>query len=607
LALCVVSAPSGVDLSRLLGELSREPDIDVFDLENDFLIPEVDWGDPRFELDPPHDMATVTQHYTREEVLACWEKGLRKLVKTAERYTAPVKVLGCHLSLFSARRLEFYYTVPHTEAWELLSPHEPRRIIGVIDDLFDMYARLAMPFGSKEVPIFSEDIQLEDYSRYVAQLANMDRDRLTEEDYEFLRIETRLKTLGRLLSWRRMELLAAESLARDLGVPFTAFGSKNSYEGLKSLIREPGIRTAYISHKITEPRLDNRTRIAEGSAQRWDRLAHDVHRISDALIRQGIVAIEPTAIDELRFEREEASLVDQGLTLGERWPIPHNAAYQRPRVPGSNSSPPDYTDLFSDIELESDAYRHGTACLVRGFEAQVYEEIAFRDHLLVSSNSCLLIFRPQALIRNQLGGGVKKELQHWHDSLSAESGHRRRAAIIHTVDDVLETLRFMLEKDPGRVSFGINESARAYLKRTMGPEEAAELWRNKRVEPEGLPGTSSRENGRSRLQLAASAAMHELVMEEVSNIPFEALDYAMPFIALDDEGALDNELMERVAGWLKGESTPPSIDPEVYNRLYTATGFVDVLDFVGTLAEEPLEMKSVLEARVVGGTEQDAG
>ena len=201
-------------------------------------------------------MAEVCSKLPRAVVSRYWRQALCDSLKAlADPPDGPL-ALACHLTLFTPNRREYF--VPGRPQDFLGAgggpAHEVARVVVLIDDIYDMYARLSGPCD-----VFNEKQQIQNYNDYVKKLSGQSLLDPNSETPELLEFDVRRQSLESLAAWRRSELVQAEALASALGnVPLTVLGVKHHMSVLESLILQPETRVAYLSHKITEARKFNK-------------------------------------------------------------------------------------------------------------------------------------------------------------------------------------------------------------------------------------------------------------------------------------------------------------------------------------------------------------
>ncbi|WP_157931469.1 hypothetical protein [Mycobacteroides abscessus] len=470
------------------------------------------------------------------------------------------RVLACHLTLFSTRRLEFYNTPLLASLVESRnSGFVVDRVVVLIDDIFDMYARLATSRG-----IFDDDMAANEHRGHVEKLTRTTLARgLTEPEELSVRIENRVRNLLRLLHWRRSEMVAAEQIARSLHVPLTVLAVKHEYQSLLALLSDPFTKTAYISHKITEPRQFNLgVKPTQPLRSRWPQVTFDVNKLAPRLrtasFNSSLVGIQPTGIDELRFQRSNTNRARLRVYTGrlaERWPLVDGATMYENDEPDA----PNLWGILGDHSQDSlNSYSKGLFGLL---QHSIYDEIAFRDHLLVSCNDALLVFRPGALDA-RLSGGVRDEIGHWGD---AQRGDIRRtnakpAAFVHHLPELISLLD-VHQMRTGRsttLEFGF---IAAWLKSKAGSEVFGRwLWNNCiqnsspiTAYPKEISSHLSRSDHTRPLEelfeLSLRGSIGSLVSAACS-VPAEAIRNVAHFVATTPEGCLSENMLAELAQFL---------------------------------------------------------
>lgn len=484
----LVAAASGTALSAVTKRLNDRSGISAVDLETVMLREVIDWaafGNPASEM---RNMGTVCSQATRAEVIEYWDRAFARSVdQLLGKPEDEALVLSTHVNLFSGSRLEFYGT-PLARRIEEYSDVGVAQVIVLIDDIYDMYRRLS---GSAE--IYGDDVlALREHEAHSSRLTDyvFGDDQARSEHGETvegfddsarasLHIELTAKNLMRLLHWRRSEMLSGEELARNFDCRYTAFGVKHEFESLVELVGSPQARTVYVSHKITEPRVENVRAELRGTTDYWPELVSDVNALAAELRSRSLIAIQPTAIDELRFMKNvdrSKRLLRYSGRLAARWPVHQEAAS---RV--NDADAPRYQHLLDHSRTDHDSYRHGVFGL---FQHVIYDEIAFRDHQLVSSNEALLVYRPTAM-GAYVSGGVEKEIGHWARSL--QYAQMRPAVFLHVRDELIDGLRAASEGNrQGQTRWGARSALIKNLSSFLGEAQAGELWRRCVEEEEAI-------------------------------------------------------------------------------------------------------------------------
>lgn len=302
----------------------------------------------------------------------------------------------------------------------------------LIDDIFDTYHRLSNP---EEVFDEAQAVQVRT-GRFRKQAVG--EDALDDVDIALLTLETRTTALERILSWRRAEIIVAESFSRQVGSRFAVLGVKHPLTVLALLLKQDeAVSTVYISHQITNARR------FEADNGHWPDFVHEINRLPAMLAARHLVGIMPTAIDEYRFIKfAKWKNFERHGTLSPRWPLiqsDHGLIAQPPISGGAG--------LEASRELFREDRRGVASGIVRVLENAISDEVPFRDHLLVDHNSTLLAFRPRAGGSNW-SGGVRAELAHIEQLIPHDED--RRILIIHRIDDVERVVSNLFDGDGAR-------------------------------------------------------------------------------------------------------------------------------------------------------------
>lgn len=368
-------------------------------------------------------MADVCSKLPRRAVARYWREALSQSLDALGNTEGLSLALACHLTLFTPHRREFFipWRPQDFRVGADGQTHDVARVVVLIDDIYDMYARLSGPHD-----VFSEHQQTQNYNDWVTKLSGrslLDPDTGTPE---LLKFEVRRRTLESLSAWRRAELVQAEALACALGdVPLVVLGVKHHLSALEKLVRDPRCRVAYLSHKITEAR-----RFNKDNPGAWPPFVDEVNALSAPLQEAGVILLHPTAIDELRTASS-----GQRVGLTDRWPLQDDAErliYTQPNIHGA----PEYAELLSLYDFGGEGTQKEAVAVFRGFELGVFHDIATRDHLLVSSTDGLVLYRP-VVVNGKDSSGARAEVQHWHQRWTNEPpASAPRLVALHTFGDV---------------------------------------------------------------------------------------------------------------------------------------------------------------------------
>ncbi len=315
----------------------------------------------------------------KEIILELW----RRVAETAIRECAferdhgvDMAILSFHAIFYNNRSREFFSPVDVAFLRERLLAYdfELKRIVTLIDDIYDVFRHLASPPHVFQLSVRSDPIKKTTQAILNLQLA---------------------------LDWRSFELLQAGQLCRSAGLPRSAhveLSVKHSLNvGYRVIIE--GSPTLYISHPITILRHDL-------DFQR------DVQSLGAELLRAELPApITPTSIDELRLAATgSGSERRYHPRLTQRW-LPEDAylethagdlLFEPPRNLGLNPLDPDQA-----LGADADEFLSG---LLLNLVDSLNAHIASRDRTLVEQASLLIVWRP--LLKGILSQGVKAEIEH---------------------------------------------------------------------------------------------------------------------------------------------------------------------------------------------------
>lgn len=363
-------------------------------------------------------MSTICSKLPRNTIAEYWNDSLAEALVELATHDGD-KVLACHLTLYSpSTRETFIPSRPEFFLGNGEREHDVTRVIVLIDDIYDMYARL-----SEEGHIFHAPRQEENFKLSMGRFRGLDYSDPESAESLLVPLEVRLRTLETLSVWRRSELVYAEALAASLNASFTVFAVKHRFEVLDRIVREPEIRVAYLSHEITQPRQKNLN-----TPGVWPPIAHEINQLSPSFLEGGIALIHPTGIDELRLA---------GQLLADRWPLQGidsedgHLCYDTPDGFGA----PEYRDLLAQPGL--DVGDDGELEVgLRHFVAHVSDEISARDHLLVSSCDGLVLYRPFSTTGLD-SSGAEDEVNTWSKRWLAypEKADAPRLVSLNTFDD----------------------------------------------------------------------------------------------------------------------------------------------------------------------------
>lgn len=210
-------------------------------------------------------------------------------------------------------------------------------------------------------------------------------------------MERALLDLLRVLDWRSIEVMLSESLSASISKPHFVMAVKHPIETVFDLLFSDK-RPIYFSHPISEPRrLHAAGQVGEAAAF-VQRMTQIVSRL-----QADSVVIEPTAIDELRFDADTGRLLarwpfaEDGRTLLYEPPEPAPFGSQENMFPAGWS--PDGRPSSNGGEL------------VEHLVQAIQDQIDARDHGLVEQSAVVASYRP--IYEGNASRGVQEELLHY--------------------------------------------------------------------------------------------------------------------------------------------------------------------------------------------------
>lgn len=473
-----MAASSGVGLGQVESRIATAyaGELELYDVENRLLHDVIDkssWSDrirnnakKRDHAQP--NMLDLLEILPKVEFCRLWRKAFGDTIDDISRSNQG----GCsqrgaivffHLSFYSARRSETYSMV--TDVALLLSKKDGicvQRSIILMDDIYDMWSRLEGGDGGSHFGLVTWRNE-----RMGAQLLSLEGDNaVSDEELALLTIESSIDMLGQLMRWRRIDLIAAESLALALKCPLTCLGVKHSYQELRTLIEERNeLTTSYLSHPISRPRKNRRSSILNGGHGGWDSIVKGCNGLGAVFAEHGVVLICPTAIDEMRLAPSDQNegLLARKFQLDERWPVVDDAIVPPVVEKGSELLHCDKVEELRGMDAHELLEKLGEAegSFARMLENQIYTDVPFRDHYLVANTDNFFAFRP-LYEDGHFSPGVSAEIRHWVDSQLVLSPIEEpdirpktsRALFVHSSQDIDDLFRYIFKKDGyGVISF----------------------------------------------------------------------------------------------------------------------------------------------------------
>ena len=379
-------------------------------------------------------------------------------------------VVSLHLTWYNPNTSEFFSPVDISEFDR--DKYSIVHLVILIDDIYDMYYRLR---GDNE--LYGDEFMKHhrDMLRKLAEKpSHLDPQRQHKME---LQLEKTLQeqvielALGELLTWRRSEMIQAENIARSLGAKLTILGTKHDQYSLQAIVMNPDAPRTYLSHRISEHRRHNMdSRTTAPPMGEWLPAVKEVNALHQEFLKHNQILINPTAIDELRYELANGR-GQRDPHLARRWPMPEpeqSLLWSRPQ-PGRDSQ---HTHILTDDDASDVDDEDVSRTIASSLAHKIYFEIAFRDHVIVENTPNLCVYRPffctdisEAASKANWSSGVKREIEHWKDVHRRRAkglppppvprgDTRRRIAFVHTTEEIQCRIRWLLRSDNYRIFLG---------------------------------------------------------------------------------------------------------------------------------------------------------
>lgn len=397
-------------------------------------------GPPYFKGGECPKLLHVIQRLPRIEILTLWREALQDALVAirVENRDAP-RVLLCGIMYHSKRRSEFYSPVDITSLVSCLAKEklEVGRVAMFIDDVYDMYSRLA----ACDALYDSVDSIAEEYGR-IRVTESLQASDFGPSEQMLIASEVQTGQLIGLLHWRLLEITQAERVARSFNRPYLLWAVKQQIAAIKPWLRgEEGLLTAYVSHPISRPRRE------QAATKAWPAIVDECNALQSHLAALTATAVMPTGIDEYRIMRTESVTAitrpKRYPALLPRWPLIDGELLYQPPL---GQSAPDYESLLAPHRLE-ESKTHGNTVVnvaasesdlllldppLRFLEREIAVQVAARDHTLVVNTEHTIVFRP-FFKDSDLSRGVSAEIDHW--AALALTQPKRRIAFLHRLSD----------------------------------------------------------------------------------------------------------------------------------------------------------------------------
>ena len=419
----------------------------------------------------PPSMYDLTWTLPRFKVAELWKDAASDALRTLRGAATTTKILSCHLVYYCGRRTEF--DSPVSENVLTNYDLEPRRVIVLIDDVFDMFLRL-----NGDQQLFDTSYQMESLSGRTREEENVGIEEFSPPELARIVMEWQVGVMTQLLHWRELEILTAERLAFDFDAEFLVFGVKQFRETAARWIAG-NTRSVYLSHPIARPR-----RIFL-SSRKWPDVVEQFNGLQEAFLGEGLACVMPTAIDEYRIERKRparnvARPSFRRPRLTARWPLPV-ATDRTLYVPPGQAADFHHRGLLSPKRWDFDEQRfRGTHPsnvwyklvdpLLSSFEHRIEWQVSSRDHLLVSWCDDILVFRP-FFREGAWSDGVRAEIVHW--MLHAREDQNRRMGLVHFQEDIDAMLAYINKRSElaAEMSAGVSNEVDRIISEDTGLAE----------------------------------------------------------------------------------------------------------------------------------------
>ena len=413
----------------------------------------------------------------RPQVLDLWETALgHAMAALAYAEKDQTRILLVGNMYHSPRRSEYYSPFSLPRLREIGVEHNlvPKRVVMFIDDIYDMYVRLA---GPKDVFAPLKTIAAE--AARIRAIDDIALEALPLPDQALVAAEVRVAHLVKLLHWRELEMTQAERTARSIGVPYLLWAVKQEVSAILPWLRGDARAVTYLSHPISRPRREFST------SGKWSQIVSECNALPAQLAALDTTAVMPTAIDEFRMARgapvrmDGASRRRRRPLLTERWPLLQGATLYEPtdeRAPGYAEllaphrlvQVKDAPDSIAVLELTDEEELRFDPVL-RVLESQIEAQVSARDHTIVVNTDHTVVFRP-LYGEPAISRGVQSEIDHWQDLCSGDGD--RRIAFLHRVSDVKDIIRERATPDECR-RLTLEVIARS---ERVSPKRARELY-----------------------------------------------------------------------------------------------------------------------------------
>lgn len=325
-----------------------------------------------------------------------WSEGVEQLVGQLEDDGRPL-FIAMHAVFHHTGNRDFF---PCANAHFLCGELEKKgyriaKVVTLVDDIYDMWKRLSEPhqlFAGTGDPV------------------------------------TAILDLLLILTWRSVETLAAEEIARELAATHYLLAVKHPVSVAYDLVFSQK-HPVYIAHPISEIRSFQQAGRME-EAEQAQQAQREVQELTDLLLSNAqIIPFFPTAIDELLVAAEPPGSSNYVPRLLSRWPHlpPERLLFSPPA--NTVAGPFDLAAAGTPLDVS-------LCSLLRGLVQSVRMQVNSRDKKLVEQSDALVIWRP---CWNGYGsGGVDNEVAHRTKLIErgCPGGANKKAVALIRCDDL---------------------------------------------------------------------------------------------------------------------------------------------------------------------------
>lgn len=383
---------------------------------------------------PDVHMFEMVNKFPRNELGKRWKKAVREIagaISLSRVSTDEFVVILGHAVYHKNWTREFFSVVDSTYLHHQTS-FKISHVVLITDDFQDTYSDLTGSnelYGDAALSFFLNE------SPAAAQLRKGGRGRSGNTTSYIAWIND---CINSILTWRMQEIILGQKVADELGVRFMLWGIKQDLGTLLGWL-DGNSPIYYVSHPISEPR----RLLRDGQ---WPLIVGIINSLQKSFEGVGLHSVMPTAIDELRFEKEQSGKFTSILL--ERWPVPSSVETEL-RKSGVLVGDYNATELLVPMRVRAKGgnVKKYPAKVARiqsfldgsftALETTIYNQMANRDLLLVWLTDGIIVIEPWSARGKAIHGGVKKEmlyLAQMNESLA--KSYRKRICVVFTAKSI---------------------------------------------------------------------------------------------------------------------------------------------------------------------------